>query len=190
MDIEPKQIIEKVAEYAEKSVAQLAYFVEYKRPQVFYDVTSGRTKRISLEIARRITEKFPEINQNWLLTGVGEMIKNQNTSSGDQQNIGINKGRVAMNDHNLTHHYDGQSNENSVVIGGNFSPQNNGTQHINFNKMDTQQLIEMIKEKDARIAHLGVIFDQRMLEKDVQLREKDEQIKNLLAKIDKLIEKL
>jgi hypothetical protein len=70
----PPQIIEALAEYLKISVAELSQKAGYERPQSFYDVQSGKTKNISPKMANNIVSAFPEINKDWLLTGNGSML--------------------------------------------------------------------------------------------------------------------
>lgn len=70
----PPQIMEALAEYLKISVAELSQKAGYERPQSFYDVQSGKTKNISPKMANNIVSAFPEINKDWLLTGNGEML--------------------------------------------------------------------------------------------------------------------
>ena len=70
----PPQIIEALAEYLKISVAELSQKAGYERAQSFYDVLNGKTKNISPKMANNIVSAFPEINKDWLLTGNGEML--------------------------------------------------------------------------------------------------------------------
>jgi hypothetical protein len=90
MGKKPKEIIENVAKYANLKVAELAKRVGYERPQVLYDITHGKTKKISADVANKIAEKYPEINLDWLLSGDGEMLKNHPAAN----NAGITDSNV------------------------------------------------------------------------------------------------
>ena len=70
----PPQIIEALADYLKISVAELSQKAGYERAQSFYDVLNGKTKNISPKMANNIVSAFPEINKDWLLTGNGEML--------------------------------------------------------------------------------------------------------------------
>lgn len=56
----------------------------YDRPQIIYDIRNGKTKRISFDLANKISSVFPEINRVWLLTGEGQMLNEQSDSSDDE----------------------------------------------------------------------------------------------------------
>lgn len=51
----------------------LAKELGYTNASVFYQIEIGRNG-ISANLAKKIAKKYPEINQNWLLTGKGKMI--------------------------------------------------------------------------------------------------------------------
>lgn len=46
--------------------------VEYKRLQ---NIETGKTKKVSGDLAHKITARYPEINIEWLLTGEGDMLR-------------------------------------------------------------------------------------------------------------------
>lgn len=50
-------------------------------PTQIYDLQKGKTKKISSGVANKIISEFPQYNLTWLLSGEGEMIKeNSNTA--------------------------------------------------------------------------------------------------------------
>lgn len=53
----------------------------YARPQLMYDIQKGKTKRISSELADKITSVFPEINPSWLLADKGPMLNTEEEST-------------------------------------------------------------------------------------------------------------
>lgn len=65
----------------------------YERPQVIYDILKGKTKRISSELAYKITSVFPDVNRSWLLADEGVMLK---ISGSEKENLNpvINKRAV------------------------------------------------------------------------------------------------
>ena len=65
--------IKKFLEYTKKSKNAAGIYLGDKNGMRFQHVTSGRNE-ISEKFAKDITEKFPEINYTWLLTGEGEML--------------------------------------------------------------------------------------------------------------------
>ncbi len=46
-----------------------------------YDITQGRTKAVTYEIADKITSSFTTISKDWLLTGEGSMLLSDNPNS-------------------------------------------------------------------------------------------------------------
>lgn len=80
-------ILDELVSYLSISKAELAAKVGYERPQAFYDVMSGKTKKISPTMVDRIISVYPEISHIWLLTGEGEMLKNTSeTANNDGSN--------------------------------------------------------------------------------------------------------
>jgi len=58
---------------------------------------------ISLDSLKKITDKYPELNENWLRTGEGEMIMNEQKSE-NNSGIGIIGNNVnggSINDHRV-----------------------------------------------------------------------------------------
>ena len=50
-----------------------------------YDITQGRTKAISYEIADKVTSSFTTISRDWLLTGKGSMLVGDGVSTPDPE---------------------------------------------------------------------------------------------------------
>lgn len=78
-----KEIITKLIAFLEVSINELSAKCGYERAQAFYDLQSGKTKRISANMANAIAKAFPVIDKEWLLTGEGEMLKGGEQSSED-----------------------------------------------------------------------------------------------------------
>lgn len=78
-----KEIIIKLLDYSKLNVKQFSEKLGMKRGQAIYDIMSGKTKRISEKLANQIISEFPEVNRTWLLTGEGEMLKNNSANSND-----------------------------------------------------------------------------------------------------------
>ncbi len=57
-----------------------------ERPQAIYDIQSGKTKNISSKMADKIISAFPEIDRSWLLTGEGNILKPDGTTSVEKNN--------------------------------------------------------------------------------------------------------
>lgn len=83
-----KEIIIKLLEYSELNVKQFSERLGMRRGQAIYDIMSGKTKRVSEKLANQIISEFPEISKAWLLTGEGEMLKN-NSAVADNHSISI-----------------------------------------------------------------------------------------------------
>lgn len=112
----PADILNKIAEYYNISIAELSGESGYDRPQAFYDVINGKTQKISHKMAERIMTAFPEINKIWLLTGEGAMLKD-NTAGRD-----------------------------IITRGTNITGDNTGTQTINIDNSGCQELSDSQKK--------------------------------------------
>lgn len=69
------QRLEYILKYLNLNAKSFSEELGYERPQIIYDIIKGKTKTISGNIASKILSVFPEINKVWLLTGEGEMLK-------------------------------------------------------------------------------------------------------------------
>ena len=65
--------ISKVISYSELSSSEFADEIDVQRSNISH-ITSGRNKP-SLDFLIKITERFPELQWDWLITAQGEMIK-------------------------------------------------------------------------------------------------------------------
>lgn len=89
--------IEKLLEYLEINAKVLSEKLGYERPQIIYDIQKGKTKRISEDLACKITSVFSEVSKSWLLADEGEMIKGNVT----QTSHGDNSPNIAGNGNNV-----------------------------------------------------------------------------------------
>ena len=70
----PSERLNEVLRITGTNVKSLSERLGYNRPQGLYDVSAGRTKTLSADLARKIVTAFPEFNYAWLVTGEGEMM--------------------------------------------------------------------------------------------------------------------
>lgn len=70
------EIIAKVAEYTGLSFNKLAKEIGLASPQTFYDIKAGK-HGISKELAEKIHARYLSINEAWLITGNGDMLKSE-----------------------------------------------------------------------------------------------------------------
>ncbi|MFC2708208.1 MAG: hypothetical protein ACFN0U_00590, partial [Porphyromonas asaccharolytica] len=73
-----KEILEELLSYTGLNVNSLATELGLSRAQALYDIQSEKTKSITLSMADRIIQKFPEVNRSWLRTGDGDMLDGHN----------------------------------------------------------------------------------------------------------------
>lgn len=110
--MELKHRIKCILEYSGKNQSEFSRFVGFKTPQAVGSLIRGKTKTLSMQSATLLMNAFPEIDENWLRTGEGEMLKDSSTNvsevSGDgnivgmtvTQTIGENSGQNAGRDIN------------------------------------------------------------------------------------------
>lgn len=67
------QRIEKVLEYADMSTNYFAKYIGLMRGENLYQIKRGNNK-ISLDVARKIHEKFPRFSISWLMCGESELM--------------------------------------------------------------------------------------------------------------------
>lgn len=77
------QRIKEVERYAGLSTRALALEIGLKTPQTLYDIHKGK-HGISKVVARAITAKYLNINPDWLLLDVGDMLKSGSEESKEQ----------------------------------------------------------------------------------------------------------
>lgn len=69
-----KNVIEAILKREKITPAQLAKDIGEQRPQAIYDIVNGKTKNVSKNMAMKIKSAKPIYNEEWLLTGEGEML--------------------------------------------------------------------------------------------------------------------
>jgi plasmid maintenance system antidote protein VapI len=72
--------IEEMLEYLNINAKAFSEKLGYERPQIIYDIQKGKTKRISEDLAVKITSVFPMIRKSWLLADEGEMLLDASSS--------------------------------------------------------------------------------------------------------------
>lgn len=71
----PIERIQAVVAYSEMSMNRFAIHIGLPRGENLYQIKRGHNG-VSHDVADRICEKFPEIDELWLLTGKGQMLRN------------------------------------------------------------------------------------------------------------------
>lgn len=71
----PSKIITDICNELNINPNQFAKSIGLERAQIIYDLINGKTKSISNKLIRSITNTYPQFNDQWLLTGEGEMLK-------------------------------------------------------------------------------------------------------------------
>lgn len=70
--------INKLVEYSQMSIPQFAKLVGFKTPQAVRELIKGNTKTLSDAAIFKLSSAFPDLNQDWLLTGEGPMMIERN----------------------------------------------------------------------------------------------------------------
>lgn len=98
MDGKQKHYLDELLDYLKLSASSFAKSIGYDSPNRIYYILRFRNG-VSKEVAKDITDAYPDVNYNWLLTGKGEMLKTGNihvVGDGNISNTGITGGDVAM----------------------------------------------------------------------------------------------
>lgn len=76
-----KNVIEAILKRERITPSQLAKDIGEPRPQAIYDIVNGKTKNVSKAMAMKIKAAKPVYNEEWLLTGEGEMLDTEYTEN-------------------------------------------------------------------------------------------------------------
>jgi len=93
MDISNR--IKKVIEYYGYSPSEFADEIDVARSSISH-ITSGRNKA-SLDFIIKIKNRFPEIQWDWLIEGLGEMVTSTKTQSASRQTTKTNVNNLFSN---------------------------------------------------------------------------------------------
>lgn len=98
--------IKKILMYLNINAKVFSEMLGYDRPQIIYDILTGKTQTISNKLTNKIISVFPEINRSWLLVDEGEMIlpsavvitgeKNINGSGNEIKNMTGNRINISI----------------------------------------------------------------------------------------------
>ncbi len=77
-----ERILELV-KYSKLSIPKFAEKVGFKTPQAVRELLCGNTKTLSEAAQHKIMLAFPELNEDWLTEGEGDMFKPANQSAGN-----------------------------------------------------------------------------------------------------------
>ncbi|WP_075559114.1 hypothetical protein [Parabacteroides timonensis] len=93
-----KHYLNELLDYLKLSASAFAKSIGYDSPNRIYYILRLRNG-VSKEVAKDITDAYPDVNYNWLLTGKGEMLRTGSihvVGDGNISNTGITGGDVAM----------------------------------------------------------------------------------------------
>ncbi|AZA60827.1 helix-turn-helix domain-containing protein [Chryseobacterium indoltheticum] len=96
-----KERLEQILLHLKLSANKLSKEIGHSSNVKLHHVKSGRNE-ISEEIAKDIEKYFPEFNYEWIVTGKGQMLKNNNTiNSGEFSNLTIDEKLEFLHTQNL-----------------------------------------------------------------------------------------
>lgn len=73
--MELKDRIDALLKYSNKNISEFSRFVGFKTPQAVRELLKGNTKTLSEVAQNKIIAAYPCLNESWLLTGEGEMLR-------------------------------------------------------------------------------------------------------------------
>lgn len=138
--MELKDRISAIIEMSELSASAFAKKIGVKTPQAIYDLLSGKTKTLSSDILVKVTSCYPMLSVEWLMTGVGDMLKPnvQQNSNGDYSpNV-----------------YGDKNNVNGVADFSRFIDELAAQRRI------SERTLDLLEKKDAQIERLISILEK------------------------------
>lgn len=78
------QVIDKLLVFFQLNAKSFSEKIGLDRPQAIYDIQNGKTKGISPRMANKIISAFPEVDKAWLLSGEGNMLKEESVSTNSE----------------------------------------------------------------------------------------------------------
>lgn len=171
---------------------QIADYKGYKNPSDFAKNGLGWTssekinrlkdnsKKPSVDILIEISNKFDDINPEWLLLGKGEMKKNTGNISIGGDNKGIANTGVIAGDSNVTINKGESSTENNTEDINNLLDSYNTNKGVEIDRLQALYTT-MLESKDAIIEEKNLLI-QELKEQIQELREDKKHLKSLLDK--------
>lgn len=115
-----KEILnEVISELEDITPYNLSKELGYERTQALYDVLNEKTKKISGDLANRITQRYPKFNITYLLTGEGSLLKEDNGEIHPVERINVEtRPRIPLNAAagSISVALDGVTNEDSEQL--------------------------------------------------------------------------
>jgi hypothetical protein len=67
--------IQMLLDYSSLNIPKFANLVGFKTPQAVRELLNGRTKTLSDAAKMKLLVAFPQVDETWLMTGEGEMLR-------------------------------------------------------------------------------------------------------------------
>lgn len=77
--MELNERIEALLKYSKKNISDFSRFVGFKTPQAVRELIKGNTKSLSDDAKTKLLVAFPHLNEDWLVSGNGQMLKDSPT---------------------------------------------------------------------------------------------------------------
>ena len=84
--LEAQQVIQRLLDHLGIKAPTLARELDVLYRRV-YDIQSGKTKKVSGDLAKKIVARYPDVSLSWLLTGEGDMLTGATTQTGGHHSV-------------------------------------------------------------------------------------------------------
>lgn len=140
--MEASKKIDEILKYFKINAKVFSELLGYDRPQIIYDIQSGKTKRISENLASQIISVFPTIRRAWLLADDGDMINSSVTQ--------ISHGDNSPNMNGALNNVDNQSNLLGKALDEISEMRKALTNALSVNQRNTDRLLIIIENMNKK----------------------------------------
>lgn len=151
--------IKALMDYSGMSVNEFSKYLGLKSSSAIREIVNGRTKTLSDAVGIHITLTYPNINQEWLHNGRGEMFKETQQERFD---VGVGVGQQK-----------GGKNNFKIEVKDDLNPSANISKATDSNpQSEVAYLRQLLAEKDARIAELTASLERERIMNDFLMKQK------------------
>lgn len=140
--MEASKKIDEILKYFKINAKVFSELLGYDRPQIIYDIQSGKTKRISEKLASQIISAFPTIRRAWLLADDGDMINSSITQ--------VSHGDNSPNMNGALNSVDNQSNLLGKALDEISEMRKALTNALSVNQRNTDRLLIIIENMNKK----------------------------------------
>lgn len=98
--MDAKERMKAVLDELRLNPADFSVQIGKSRPQIIYDVLSGKTKNLSDGLVKQIISVWPKFNVSWLKTGEGEMLRKDSSVQQANSNIVVDSNFIGQGNGN------------------------------------------------------------------------------------------